>query len=47
MFTEPDELLLAIEEIVSGIEKTTWIAVFQDLMRRLQIYIDTQGEYII
>jgi hypothetical protein len=32
--------------ILSGIEKTTWIHVFRNWMKKLQKCIDTQGEYI-
>jgi hypothetical protein len=43
---ESDELLSAIPEILSGVDRETLNAVFQEWMIRLQKCIDGNGEYV-
>jgi hypothetical protein len=43
---EPDELLFAIQEILTGLYCETLDAGFQEYMIRLQKYIDRNGEYV-
>jgi hypothetical protein len=44
-FDEPDELMSVIQEILSGIDRETLDAIFQEWMIRLQKCIDGNGEY--
>jgi hypothetical protein len=45
-FDEPDKLLLAIQEILRGVDRETLDVVFQEWMIRLQKYIDGNDEYV-
>ncbi len=44
-FKTRDELIQAVLEIIQKIEKSTWIAVYNQWMERLQKVIDNNGDY--
>lgn len=46
-FKTRDELIQAVLEIIQKIEKSTWIAVYNQWMERLQKVIDNNGDYAI
>jgi hypothetical protein len=43
-FDDPKDLLTAVQEILDGFENPVLIKVFDEWARRLEQYIETQGE---
>jgi hypothetical protein len=46
VFRTLDEILSAIERILTELDESTLITVFHDCIRRLELCIDTHGEYV-
>ena len=45
-FTSREDLISAIVDIIQKIDKSVWISVYKEWMRRLQLVIDNNGDYV-